>query len=340
MHVSKTKIAILGAGSIGCYLGGLLASQGLHVVFIGRQKLKDTLSQKGLTLTHFENDPVHIPHSKVTVDTTGEMLSDCDIVLLCTKSQDTRFAAEQIKANSSSSVTIISCQNGVTNVPMLKEVLGQNFGTLIGSIVPFNVTSTLLGTYHCGTGGALHFSQAIPINLQEAFKAADQEILTAGNFEGDQWAKLLINLNNGLNTLTGTTLRKGLEQKAYRQALRLCLLEGKHIVERSGVTLGSFNGKSPNALIKTLDLPNWLYKIVMQHIVKIDEKARSSMLDDLELGRPSEINSLQGEIVSLAKQYQLKAPYNMKILKAVKQAFEKGRSPNFSGSDILNLLER
>ena len=338
MNAFKTKTAILGAGSIGCYLGGLLASQGIDVVFLGRKKLKHAVEEKGLTLTHFENDTVHIDKNDINVSISAEALSDCSIVLLCTKSQDTQTAAEQIKEYSPIGTRIISCQNGVTNVPLLKRVLGDNDYEIISSIVPFNVTPTSLGTFHCGTDGTLHVSSAIPQALQEAFAKAKQDIAMGENFEGDQWAKLLINLNNGLNTLSGTTLRKSLAQKPYRQALRLCLLEAKHIVETSGVKLGTFNGRSPDLLMKTLNLPNWAYKIVMQLIVKIDEKARSSMLDDLEIGRPTEVDALQGEIISLGQNYDIDAVYNRRILDAVKHAFDKVRSPYLSGGEILDLV--
>ena len=76
----------------------------------------------------------------------------------------------------------------------------------------------------------------------------------------------------------------------------------------------------------------------MQLVVKIDAKARSSMLDDLEIGRVSEIDFLQGEIVRQAGILGKQAPANEVILEAVRKAFENGESPNLSGSEIRELL--
>ena len=127
-------------------------------------------------------------------------------------------------------------------------------------------------------------------------------------------------------------------QRDYRRALAACVEEALNVAKHSGVSVGTFNGRSPGALIKTLHLPNFAYRLVMQMIVKIDAKARSSMLDDLEAGRVSEIDYLQGEIVKRAQMAGTMAPNNAAILAAVKQAFLTGKSPRLSGPDILALL--
>ncbi len=340
MHTPKTKIAILGAGSIGCYLGGLLASQGLEVLFFGREKLKQATQDHGLTLTHFSHPDIKIAPRDIAVETTPNRLSECEIILICTKSQDTAFAAAEINEFALPTCHVISCQNGVANVSILRDNLKSDQHSVIGTIVPFNVTPSGPGRFHCGTDGPLHFSQQLPSFIEQAFEATGQAVLSGGNFEGDQWAKLIVNLNNGLNALSGTTLHNSLMQRSYRKALHLCLSEAINIVELSGVSVGQFNGRSPKSLLRTLSLPNWIYKIVMQKIVKIDAKARSSMLDDLEAGRPSEINFLQGEIVRKAQKLNHQAPYNQTILDAVETAFERGVSPTLSGKEILGLLRR
>jgi len=103
------------------------------------------------------------------------------------------------------------------------------------------------------------------------------------------------------------------------------------------VSVGTFNGRSPAALMKTLRLPDMAYRLIMQMIVKIDAKARSSMLDDLEAGRVSEIDYLQGEIVKRAEAVGMSAPYNAAILNAVEEAFSEGKSPKLTGAQIFKL---
>ena len=339
MNSCKTKIAILGAGSIGCFLGGMLQHGGCEVIFIGRERIKTTISEHGLTLTHYEKQKISLPSESVRVETDPSALSEADLILICTKSQDTEKAACLIKKHAKSKAHIVSCQNGISNVPLLRDILGNKVKTISGAIVPFNVTPTGPGSYHCGTGGALHIEHALPDVVKTAFASVGQSIKIGGNFTGDQWAKLLVNLNNALNTLSGGTLREGLVQKDYRKALALIVEEGLDVAHAHDVRVGDFNGRSPETLIKTLRLPNWIYKIVMQLIVKIDAKARSSMLDDLEAGRVSEVDYLQGEIVRQANAVKLKASYNKAILKSVQGAFEKGKSPYLTGTQILGLLK-
>jgi len=339
MNSPATKIAVFGAGSIGCYLGGLLKSQDANLVFIGRDRLKHAVKQNGLTLTHFQNAPIYLDAEKVTVETSTSALSDCGLVLLCTKSQDTALAAQDILKYAKPGAHIISCQNGIRNVAVLRNVLGTAF-KISGAIIPFNVTPTGPASYHCGTSGTLHFEHSLPEDVSHAFSAAGQATQYGGNFEGDQWAKLLVNLNNALNTLSGGTLREGFLQKDYRRAFAAVIQEGLNVAEAKNIEIGQFNGRSPKTVIKLLKLPSALYRTLMDRIVKIDAKARSSMLDDLEIGRKSEIEYLQGEIVRQGKAQGIETYANSKILDAVNLAFEQGVSPNLTGTEILNLIRK
>jgi 2-dehydropantoate 2-reductase len=340
LHSPSTRIGIFGAGAIGCYLGGLLASQGCDVTFLGRERLQKNINTHGLTLTHFARGKVRIPSEGISISLSPNLLKPCDVILLCTKSQDTKKAALQLREFVAKDTHIISCQNGLSNVPDLRAILGDRVETLSGAIVPFNVTETGPGTYHCGTEGALRVEHDIPQDVLDAFTAAGQSVICGGNFEGDQWAKLLVNLNNALNTLSGGTLRDGLLQRPYRLALADMIKEGLAVAEANSINVGNFNGRKPRILLKILYLPNWAYRLVMQLIVKIDAKARSSMLDDLESGRVSEIDFIQGEIVAQAKAAGLTAPMNEIIYKAVKTAFQNGKSPRLSGQDIYDLIKK
>lgn len=329
------KIAILGAGSIGCWIGGHLAAGGADVTLIGRERYKSEISANGLHLTHFDRADVQID----TIDfvTTPEILSGADIIALCVKSQDTHIAAQQILAYAPNAL-VVSFQNGIRNPEILSKVLPPE--NIIPAIVPFNVTSTAPGRFHCGTAGPLVLAEDNRLReFVSVLEAADQDVELSSNIVGDQWAKMLANLNNGLNSLSGKPLLAGLNDRDYRRALVSCLKEALQVAERNQVKLGKFNGRSPSMLLKTLRLPNWAYRIVLQKIVKIDAKARSSMLDDLELGRPTEIEYLQGEIVRQAEKVNMKAPDNAAIQAAVLKAFKAGKSPELAGAEILALLK-
>lgn len=332
------KIAIFGAGSIGCYLGGQLAHAGAEVTFIGRQRFKSEIVANGLTLTHFERDEIALRPGQFTFSLDAKDIGSTDIILLTTKSQDTLEAAQAIKIHAKADAIIISFQNGVSNPDVLRSILSQE---VLGAVVPFNVTGKGPGKFHCGTEGDLtveNIDDLRLVTLQNLFVKAGQGFIISNNILAVQWGKLLVNLNNALNTLTGGTLKAGLLQRDYRKALSMIISEALSVVRGAGIEPANFGKASPAKMIKILRLPNFLYAGIMNKIVKIDAAARSSMLDDLEMGRVSEIDYLQGEIVRLAKKTDQAAPYNAAIYRAVQNAFRVGKSPDMSGKDIYRYL--
>lgn len=328
------KIAVLGAGSIGCYLGGLLMAGKADVTLIGRERLAAQIAQHGLTLTHFDRPP--LTFSPLDFRTGYDSLRAANIILLCTKSQDTAEAGALIAQYARPGVQVISFQNGIRNPQTLQDILPD--ASIVPGIVPFNVTSAGPGVFHCGTAGNLAVGPGIDPAVLAAFQAAGHPVHVDPDIVAAQWAKMIVNLNNALNALSGGTLRDGLAQRDYRRALALCVEEGVAVALANGIEPSSFNGRTPAQLLKTLRFPDWLYGLVMQLVVKIDGKARSSMLDDLEGGRISEVEYIQGEIVARAAKAKVPAPYNAKILQITRDAFAAGRSPNMTGAQIYAAL--
>jgi len=329
-----TKIVILGAGSIGCWIGGHLIAGGAQTTLIGRDRFASQIAEHGLHLTHFERPALQC--DTVDYQTHASALNGADIIALCVKSQDTEATAKEI-LQYAPTAKVISFQNGIRNPETLRELLPAE--NIIPAIVPFNVTPSSPGGFHCGTAGPLVIENNVSLApFISALERSGQPAELSDDILGDQWAKMIVNLNNGLNTLTGGTLREGLLQRDYRRALAACVEEAMGIAEANHVAVGNFNGRSPAALIKTLRLPDVAYRVIMQTIVKIDAKARSSMLDDLDAGRATEIGYLQGEIVRQGMKVGLAAPKNAAILAAVQLAFLDGKSPKVSGRAIFKLI--
>jgi len=111
-----------------------------------------------------------------------------------------------------------------------------------------------------------------------------------------------------------------------------------NICRGAGINPQTFGKVSISKTIKILRLPNLLFEPVMNRVLKIDERARSSMLDDLEAGKRSEVDFLQGEIVGLAQETGQYAPINSTILGEVRQAFAIHQSPNYTGDELLALI--
>jgi 2-dehydropantoate 2-reductase len=89
----------------------------------------------------------------------------------------------------------------------------------------------------------------------------------------------------------------------------------------------------PRLLPSVLTLPDWLFSLVARPMIHIDPHARSSMWDDLERGRKTEVDALNGEIVRLAESLGRSAPVNAAIVRLVKEA-EGRRSPRLPASDL------
>ena len=92
----KLKIGVMGAGAVGCYIGGLLAAAGDDVVFIGRPRLQSELAQHGLTLTDLDGVSRTVAPDRVVFSTDPSGLADCDVILVCVKSAQTAEAGDSV----------------------------------------------------------------------------------------------------------------------------------------------------------------------------------------------------------------------------------------------------
>ncbi|UTW56091.1 2-dehydropantoate 2-reductase [Kordiimonas sp. SCSIO 12610] len=338
MKDNQLNVTIFGAGSIGCYLGGQLASAGMKVRLIGRERFKAAIEENGLTLTHYARNSLFISEN-LTFDLDASDASDADIVLITVKSQDSETAGRELANILDKEAIIISFQNGIGNADALRSVMPDH--RVLGGMVPFNVTGTGAGRFHCGTEGNLAV-EAMDSDALRALQAAFEQVGQGCDLKEDikavQWGKLLVNLNNALNTLAGVPLKTCLAERDYRTALASMIDEALGILKVAGITPANFGKNSIDKTLKVLRLPNWLYRLIMNSIVKIDANARSSMLDDLEAGRAPEVDYLQGEVVKLALQVGESAPISETVMALVKDAFEKGKSPKLSGAEILKAI--
>jgi len=337
--IQNLRVAILGAGYIGCYLGGHLQAAGCAVEYIGRSKLKWDIDMKGLTLSHFKRKQIHIPQKFISYSLSPVSLAEADVILVCVKSQDTWTVASTIAEHAKADALVVSCQNGIDNQGRIESHADRQ---TLGAVVPFNVTLARRGELHSGTEGDLILEACADkrfTTLVKAFRKSGMGVKTTREIADYQWGKLLINLNNALSALSGDTLRAGLSQKSYRKVLSDMIEEGFAICTNAGLNPKTFGKASIGRTISILRLPNMLFGPVMNKVLKIDETARSSMLDDLEAGKNSEVDFLQGEIVRLADETGQFAPINSVILAEVHAAFRQHVSPKYSGDDLLGLLE-
>ena len=320
------KVAILGAGSIGCFVGGVWASAGVDVTFIGRPKLSKDVDQFGLTLSDYSGWQAHLAQGDVDYRCGPEGLDEAEIIALTVKSGDTGAAADEIARHATPGATVISFQNGVSNVDVLEQGLGGRFEVARG-MVPYNVAYLGNGRFHKGVAGDLYAEQRGTIrSLADMVDGGPAELKFSTDMLGLAWGKLLINLNNAVNALSGHTLQDELKRHDYRRVFAASMREGLDLLKRAEIDPATVGPISPRALPRIIDSPDWLFNNMFLKQWKVDAKARSSMADDLAAGRKTEIDYINGELVRLAERLQRNAPVNRAIVELVRKA-EAGAEP-------------
>lgn len=314
------RIGIYGAGAIGCYLGGRLAAVGCDVTFLCRPSMLHILNQEGLKLTDYKGVNQHIPASALKLTSSPEDLSNLDVIFICVKSAATEAVAYELNnILTSHSPIIISFQNSVSNVPILKRILTKHH--VLEGMVPFNVAMPQPGHFHQGTEGTLAVKTFEgQTALQAAFQQAGLNIQFASDMLSIQWAKILLNLNNSINALSGRPLKEQLSIRAYRQCLAMAQTETLALLKLAQIKPAKLTALPADKIPHVLNLPNFLFKILSAKMLKIDPLARSSMLDDLAEGRITEIDWINGEVVNLANHLGQKAPINEHLMVLIKHA--------------------
>jgi len=336
---SKTpSIAIFGAGSVGAFIGGALIAGGADVVLIGRARVGERIARHGLSISDMDGRRSQVPADRVRYSQDPAALASAGLVLVTVKSADTEAAAQALAAHAAADAMVISLQNGIGNADVLRRALPGR--RVLAGMVPFNVVQTNDGRFHRGTEGSLmvEASPALAPWLA-AFEAAGLPLLQRADFASVQWGKLLLNLNNAVNALSGLPLKAQLSQRDYRRCLALLMDEALRALHAAGIEPAQVAKVAPARLPKLLRLPDWLYKRLASASLRIDPEARSSMWEDLQAGRRTEVDYLNGAVVALAQGVGLDAPANRSIVDLV-HAAEQGKAQAMAGKDLRMALQK
>jgi 2-dehydropantoate 2-reductase len=331
------RIAVFGAGLVGIFIGGALAPHA-EVTLIGRAEKLAPLAA-GLRLTDVDGRDETVDPDRLRLATGPEALAGAELVLVTVKGLATGAAGQAIGAHAPQDAVVLSFQNGVSNAGLLRAAAPGH--RVLAGMVPFNVAARGPAHYHRGTAGAL-VAEAHPAleRFLGAFAAAGLPLSLSHDIDAVLWGKLLVNLNNAVNALSGVPLAEELRQRAYRQAWALTMREGMALTRRAGIRPVDPLPMPLELMPAILSLPDRLYRFVMAQAaggrVRVDPHARSSMADDLAEGRPTEVDLLNGEVVRLAERLGRRAPANACMVRLVRAA-EAGARP-MAGPELLALL--
>jgi 2-dehydropantoate 2-reductase len=315
--LSAGALLVMGAGSVGCLVGGSLQTAGVTVHYVGRPRVLDALRVQGLTITDLTGRRTHLDPSSLALHAAVPHMAPA-LVLLCVKSVATREAAAELAHALPAGTPVLSLQNGIGNATAAQEAAPAL--DVIAGMVPFNIAEIGPGHFHRGTSGTLAAADHPSLkSWQPMFERAGLPLTLHDDMRGVQWGKLLLNLNNPVNALSELPLREELLSRGYRKALAALQSEALQVLDAARIEPARLTPLPPRWLPTVLRLPTPLFRLLAARMLRIDAKARSSMADDLAHGRPTEVDALCGEVVRMARGLGMDAPVNARIAQLVQE---------------------
>ena len=330
--ISDRPIGVAGAGSIGCFVGGMVAAAGRRVALLARPRVIEEIQGNGLRLTSFEGFERSVASNRLTLSDDPSIFGDAGVVLVTVKSADTPDIADIIARHAAADAVIVSLQNGVGNLSLLRQRLPGR--RVLGGMVPFNVIALGEGRFHRATSGDIVVEQD-DAGTAELLSVPGLKMRPTRDIAGVQWGKLLVNLNNALNALADLPLRQQLAQRPWRMLFAEQIAEGLAAIRAESITPISSTPVPVSWTPHLLRLPDALFNMILGRTMKIDPEARSSMWEDLQRGRRTEIDYLQGVITAIADRRGLEVPLSRRIVALIKSAEAAGKgSPRLTPEQI------
>lgn len=309
-------VLVVGAGHVGCYLGGRLQAAGAMVDFVGRPRVTDELAAHGLRLTDLNGAEIWLPPAALHLHASPPPGARPALVLLCVKRPALAESLRQLAAVLPQETPVLCWQNGLFPVADAAQASPQLH--VLPAMVPFNVARRRAGHYHQGTSGQLAAQSSARLTpWMDLFQRAGLPLALHADMRPVQWGKLLLNLNNPVNALSGLPLRAQLLDATHRRRYAGLVAEALGLLRQAHIEPQRMTPLSWDRFLRVLRLPTPLYQLIAHRMLRMDAHARSSMADDLAAGRPTEIDALCGEVVRLAQTLGAQAPLNAAMVKAI-----------------------
>lgn len=293
-------IAVLGAGAVGCFYGGMLARAGHRVTLIGRATHVQAIAAHGLRMQTLSFDE-QVP---LAASTHASAVAGADLVLFAVKSTDTESAGEQMRAHLTPGALVLCLQNGVDNAERLRAVLP---GVNVAAAVVY-VATEMAGPGHLRHHGRGELvMEPMPNDpprsaaIAQAFTAAGVPTALSDNVRGALWAKLILNCAyNALSALGSLPYGELVQRTGVQDVMADVVAECKAVATADGV-----------------NLPDDVDAIV-RRIAQTMPTQFSSTAQDLARGKPSEIDFLNGFVVRRGAALGVPTPANRVLWTLVK----------------------
>jgi len=294
-EVARHAIAVVGAGAVGCYYGGMLARAGHAVTLIGRPQHVEAIRKDGLLLeTKTSRERVCVQAS-----TLMDAVSDAELILVCVKSTDTESVARDLAPRLRSQGIILSLQNGVDNAQRIQQIIGRS----VEPVVVYVATEMAAAGHvrHHGRGELVIGPSAASERIVRVFAGAGVALHLSDNVIGALWAKLVVNCAfNAISAISQQPYGKMLANEAVVAVMREVVDECLAVARGEGIEVPADSWKTVLEIARTM--PTQL----------------SSTAQDIARGRHSEIDYLNGHIVRRGRELGVGTPANQALYALVK----------------------
>ncbi|MBR6813977.1 MAG: 2-dehydropantoate 2-reductase [Tidjanibacter sp.] len=333
------RVAIYGAGSLGTILGAYISKAGEKIELINRNKAHvEALQSQGAKVV----GTVEFTQPVVAY-TPAEMSGEYDIIFLMTKQQHNAEVVEMLKGFLAADGVLVTFQNGLPEM-QIADILGAE--RVLGCTVAWGATMQGPGVCELTSSpDALSFSLgAITTERHKYFDAVKALLEKMGtvdveeNFIGTRWSKLLINASfSGMSAVLGCTFGEAAAPKPSRRIVQALIKECIDVCAAGGIRIEPVQGKD---IVKLLDYKGAVKKAISFFIIPIairkHAKLKASMLQDIEKGKLTEVDAINGAVSAYGRKVGCPTPMNDRVVEIIHR-IEKGElTPS---ADNLKLFE-
>src|SRR6202046_4301728 len=303
---SHVRVAVLGAGAVGSYFGGMLARAGVEVTLIARPAHVQAIRTGGLFL-----DTVSF-QERVALGASVEVSAarDADVVLFCVKTTDTEEAARSLAPHISAGTIVVSLQNGVDNVARIRAASGIDALPAVvyvaaalpepGHVKHLGRGELVVGELKGGSASAQAYGRAERVT--ELFTSAKVPCRVSPDISVDLWTKFIMNCaGNAVTAITQTSYASAARNLQTREIMSRVIAETVAVARASEIALPEVD----------------FISIGLKFIESIGD-ATSSTAQDLARGKRTEIDSLNGFVVRRGKELGIAAPTSLTLFALVK----------------------
>lgn len=326
------RTAIYGAGSLGTILGAYITKNGGEIELINRNaRHVEALQTKGAHITGTVDFV-----QKVNAYTIDRMEGVYDIIFLMTKQQENRIVVTLLKDFLAPDGVIVTLQNGLPEL-LIGEIVGED--RVLGCTVAWGATMTAPGVCELTSSpDALSFSLGSFSKTPNRHFGEVKRLLELmgkvevdDNFIGTRWSKLLINAAfSGMSAVCGDTFGAVAKNRKSRRIIQAIIKECIDVCAKAGIRIEPVQGKD---IVRLLDYKNAVKKAVSFAIIPLAIRKhallKASMLQDLEHGKKTEVDAINGSVCAYGRKIGVPTPANDKVVEIIHSIEDGGLVPSF-----------